>query len=113
MSTMAEVLAEHIPHTESLAHCLCGNYDAWTPTSHAEHVAAILTVAGFGDVREAGARALEEAASDFEDNMGVGEFDEWARRDGARWNHIEESWEHQGPYMDWLRARAASLRGEE
>jgi hypothetical protein len=58
------------------------------------------------------AKALEDAATEFEDNMGVGEFEEWARRDGRRWNHIEESWEHQGPYMDWLRARAAAVRGE-
>jgi hypothetical protein len=61
-------------------------------------------------VREAGAKALEEAASDFEDNMGVGEFDEWARRDGRRWTHIDDAWEYQGPYMDWLRARAAYMR---
>lgn len=60
-------------------------------------------------LKAAGAQALRDAADDFEDNMGVGEFDEWARRDGKRWGHIEEAWEHQGPYMDWLRARADSL----
>lgn len=54
------------------------------------------------------AQALKDAATDFEDNMGVTEFDEHARRDGKRWAHIDEAWEHQGPYMDWLRARAAT-----
>lgn len=62
--------------------------------------------------RHAAAQALEEAATDFEDNIGVNDFDEQARRDGKRWGHIEESWEHQGPYMDWLRARAASIRDD-
>ncbi|WP_426940283.1 hypothetical protein [Pseudarthrobacter sp. S6] len=55
------------------------------------------------------AEALREAVEDFEDNMGVQEFDEWARRDGRRWAHIEDAWEYQGPYMDWLRARADNL----
>jgi hypothetical protein len=61
---------------------------------------------------EAKAGALEEAAQDFEDNIGVGEFNELAQRDGRRWTHIEDAWEYQGPYMDWLRARAAAVRGE-
>lgn len=59
------------------------------------------------------AEALEAAADDFESNIGITEFDEQARRAGGRWRHIEESWEHQGPYMDWLRARAVAVRGGE
>jgi hypothetical protein len=83
-------------------------------TVHVQYVydmADALLAAGYGDVRQAQAQALEDAAQDFEDNMGVTEFDEWARRDGARWTHIEDAWEYQGPYMDWLRARAATVRG--
>lgn len=58
------------------------------------------------------AQALEDSAQDFEDNIGVSEFDELSRRDGSPWAHIAEDWDHQGPYMDWLRARAAALRGQ-
>lgn len=75
-------------------------------------MAEALTDEGFGSVVEAKAEALEEAATDFEDNIGVGEFDELARRDGRRWTHIDEAWEYQGPYMDWLRARAAAIDPE-
>lgn len=59
------------------------------------------------------AGALEDAAQEFEDGIGVAEFDELSRRDGGHWAHIEDAWEHQGPYMDWLRARAAAERGGE
>ncbi|MFS0832013.1 hypothetical protein ABC337_15285 [Arthrobacter sp. 1P04PC] len=77
-----------------------------------EAIVAALAAAGFGPVKEATAKALEDAAQDFEDNIGVGEFDELARRDGRRWTHIDDAWEYQGPYMDWLRARAAAARGD-
>lgn len=71
---------------------------------------AALTAAGFGLVADAKAEALEEAAGDFESHVGVGEFAEKSTRDGRYWAHINEAWEHQGPYMDWLRSRAAELR---
>lgn len=59
------------------------------------------------------AQALEDAATEFEANIGINEFDEQARRDGRPWNHIDDAWEHQGPYMDWLRTRAVTERGGE
>jgi hypothetical protein len=120
---MTEVLAEHqwydatTDNEDPATGCTgCpewfGSEDALDDGSFAAHQAEMLSAAGCGDVREAKAVALEEAAQDFEDNMGVGEFDEWARRDGGRWTHIDDAWEYQGPYMDWLRARAAAVRGE-
>lgn len=80
------------------------------PAAQDYKLADELIAAGFGRISEAKALALEEAAQDFEDNIGVGEFDELARRDGARWTHIDDAWEYQGPYMDWLRASAVILR---
>jgi hypothetical protein len=84
----------------------------WNQNTQAiTRVAAALSAAGFGLVADTKAEALEEAADDFEGNVGVGEFAELSTRDGNPWGHVEESWEHQGPYMDWLRNRAAALRG--
>lgn len=58
---------------------------------------------------EAKAEALREAVSDFQHSVGVGEFDEQTRRDGNRHAHIDEAWEYQSPYMDWLLNRADNL----
>jgi 2C-methyl-D-erythritol 2,4-cyclodiphosphate synthase len=118
MSGMAEVLACHDDWgtTRGYVHCAgCDWSQGISDTDDADevfhaHQAAMLTAAGFGPVAEAKAEALEEAAQDFEDNIGVCEFDELARRDGAHWTHIADAWEYQGPYMDWLRNRAAELR---
>lgn len=56
------------------------------------------------------ADALREAVIDFEDNVGIGEFAEQSHRSSrGGWAHIDEAWESQGPYMDWLRNRADKL----
>ena len=111
---MADVLAAHLYDLRTHS-CACMEKRRNPPhlgfKKHAAHQAAMLTAAGFGLVREAQAVALEEAADDFEGNIGVGEFDELASRDGMRWTRIHDAWEYQGPYMDWLRARAVTVRG--
>lgn len=56
------------------------------------------------------AEALEQAASDFEHDMGIPEFDEATSTDGHHWEGIADAWEHQGPFMEWLRRRARALR---
>lgn len=56
------------------------------------------------------ADALERAASDFEHDMGIQEFDDATSTDGRHWVAIEEAWNHQGPFMEWLRVRARALR---
>jgi hypothetical protein len=65
MKTMAEVLAEH-QYDRERAVCTCSDLvqvglrcDAQT---HPEHVAEVLTAAGFGPVQEAKAQAWNEAA---------------------------------------------------
>ena len=58
---------------------------------------------------EAKAEALREAVSDFESHIGVGEFAELSQRGSMPWGHLQDAWEHQGPYMDWLRTRADNL----
>lgn len=56
-------------------------------------IANALTAAGFGDVREAKAQALEEAAAKLDDKRLLTKpFHEY--------------------YPEWLRARAAAVRGE-
>lgn len=55
---------------------------------------------------EARVAALREAVEYFESEVGVEQFAELSTEDGKPWAHIAESWEHQGPYMSWLRARA-------
>lgn len=59
------------------------------------------------------ADALEQAACDFEHDMGIREFDEATSAEGRRWVAIEEAWNHQGPFMEWLRVRARTLRAAE
>jgi putative IMPACT (imprinted ancient) family translation regulator len=67
MSGMAEVLAVHGWQGTPTA-CYCGwkivegFYRGGTVEAHAAHQASALTAAGFGDVREAKAQALEDAA---------------------------------------------------
>ncbi|QDZ15795.1 hypothetical protein [Humibacter ginsenosidimutans] len=56
------------------------------------------------------ADTLDEAAAYFEREIGPDEFDQATSRDGVHWTHIGEAWELQGPFMDWLRARAANIR---
>jgi hypothetical protein len=102
MSGMAEVLAAHqwydatTDNEDPATGCTgCpewfGSEDALDDGSFANHQADMLTAAGFGDVREAGAQALEEAAA---------EVDEGVPAYG------------QEEYADWLRARAAAVRGD-
>lgn len=65
------------------------------------------------EVRKVKAEALREAADDFEYHVGVGEFEEQTIRDGIRWSDTAEAWEHQGPFMAWIRNRADEIeRGE-
>jgi hypothetical protein len=58
---------------------------------------------------DAKVEALREAVSDFESSVGIGEFREQTMRDNTAWTHVDEAWELQGPYMDWLRNRADNL----
>lgn len=64
------------------------------------------------NIQQAKAEALREAVSDFESNVGVGEFDEQTRRDGKHHTHAAEAWDHQSAYMDWLRNRADQIEGK-
>jgi len=82
----------------------------WQAEHLVEGLARAALEAAAGIIR---AEALTDAAEDFEGNVGVGEFAEQSIRDGAYWLHIQESWDHQGPYMDWLRARAVAERGRQ
>lgn len=70
------------------------HYSSW----HAAEIAAA--------ERRGAVRALREAVSDFESSVGIPEFAEESSRDGLHWNDIEEAWDCQGAYMDWLRNRA-------
>ena len=56
--------------------------------------------------REVRAQALRDAVDEFESHVGVGEFEDQSTREAKPWAHVDEAWEHQGPYMDWLRNRA-------
>lgn len=102
MSGMAEVLAAHTGPTTlgSIYRCQCGHEyepvrrehgqtDRMKPL-HAGHVTEVLTAAGFGPVKEAGAVALEEAVDD-----------PTLRLSG-----------HSGISITRLRARAAAVRGD-
>lgn len=109
MSGMAEVLAAHQPTTgmqvASGVTCRCGY---WNGEERAGidrpaglqgliwHQSQMLTAAGFGPVREAKAVALVEAADELarstvSDPLGKATFEN---------------------YAEWLRARAAAVRGE-
>lgn len=50
--------------------------------------------------------ALRDAVQRFEDEVGKGDLRRESERDGSRWMDAEEAWEHQGPFMDWLRNEA-------
>lgn len=101
MSGMAEVLAGHrvssvrvashagLDHMPDIGvyeqRCqTCGKIDG----AQSDHQAAMLTAAGFGPVKEAGAVALEEAAAEFGENQTI----------------------REGDAKEWLRARATKIR---
>jgi len=93
--SMAEVLAGHqfMHHSfngmtgKRYLACSCG--ESPLAGDHPTHLASALAAAGFGDVRAAGAEALEAAADDFGVNLTA----------------------MSGPRIrDWLRAKA--VRGE-
>lgn len=93
MTGMADVLAAHRLNSVrgfiagEEYRCICGRRTG----DHEAHQAAMLSAAGFGDLREAQAQALEDAA------------DGWWQRGDVR--------DRFGPW-EWLRARAAVLRGQ-
>jgi hypothetical protein len=106
VKTMAEVLAEHQKVSMGMTYgspdtCKCGAriYPAQGDTevtlrrdaAFGVHQFSELAAAGFGDVREAGTVALEEAAAEVD--QGVPAYG-------------------QEEYADWLRARAAAVRGD-
>lgn len=99
--TMAEVLIEHQRHNASS--CLCG----WAKLgrSHPEHQADALTAAGFGDVRESAAGALESAGEDL-DLPGSDATGYYAYEQESGYREAERHAE------SWLRARAAAVRGD-
>jgi hypothetical protein len=95
MSGMVEVLEEHDDDSvqDGYWFCDCGHeYGVFGGfgKAKADHVAAMLTAAGFGDAAEAKAQALEEAAGVIEGGAG----------------------KVPGVIARWLRARAAAVRGE-
>lgn len=61
-------------------------------------------------IAEIEAKALLEAVKEFEHEIGPSKFEELSMSNGVKWTYIDEAWEHQGPYMDWLRNRAEELR---
>lgn len=75
-----------------------------------------LTAAVMPLVKRAQAEALRDAVRDFENEVGIEEFDSLSARPGrhgqVRWVGIEEAWENQGPFMDWLRNRADRIESE-
>ena len=73
---------------------------------------AILDILPGKTEQEVRAEALREAADEFESHVGVGEFEEQTVRDGIPWAHTAEAWEHQGPFMAWLRNRADEEAGK-
>lgn len=110
MNGMAEVVAGHVMVAAyfdgvgiATVTCQCGHESTGPEVEvheynddariHAVHQAAMLSAAGFGDVREAKAQALEEAA------------------DAAEGMHDPAAPDCQ-EWADWLRARAAAVRGE-
>lgn len=74
-----------------------------------DRITAAVRQAYEAELVAAKAEALREAVSEFESSVGVGEFAEQSQRGPLPWGHIVEAWEHQGPYMDWLRNRADKL----
>lgn len=107
MSGMAEVLLIHSPigRDENGQYCKGCNHPygyAAERTLHqraCDHIAAMLTAAGFGPVKEAGAVALEEAAREMREERRM-----WCLDDAARY-WIKRT-------LDDLEERAAAVRGE-
>lgn len=118
MSGMAEVLASHSNLQWSFEYggfvCVeCGWQETYArphakdaeACARSSHLASVLTAAGFGDVREAKAQALEEAA------------DTVRNKDHRRDLHPEDrhavGWSHAlNEVENKLRQRAAAVRGE-
>lgn len=118
MSAMAEVLAAHqwydatTDNEDPATGCTgCpdwfGSEDALDDGAYAAHQAEMLTAAGFGPVKEAGAKALEEAAA----VVSSEESEQWDRASenlpGAQ--IVARRMLVVGKI---LRARAAAVRGE-
>jgi hypothetical protein len=112
MSGMAEVLAHHqytgVTVTDQVrVTCLCGwAEEADDDGMHADHMEEVLIAAGFGDVREAKAQALEDAADELARLPYVSPFGE-GRAEYERVLAVR-----RGDADKWLRARAAAVRGE-
>ena len=66
-------------------------------------------------IRAATVGVLRDAADEFEAEVGLGEFfaqiNHPSRLYGER--YATEAWEHQGPYMNWLRNRADRIEAAD
>jgi len=124
---MAGVLAEHREPSWRAGHggwdCKCGHtltteYPSLFPREvHEQHVATVLSAAGFGLVRESQAVALEEAADEADGVIAAGDIAEVAAYcpgESGRNAAIaaRDSLYEDGP-GDFLRARAVTVRGGE
>jgi len=108
MKYMAEVLHDHREHALCYDHeagwcCICGEHDI--DTNWRDHVAAALTAAGFGPVKEAAAKALEDAADELE-LPGCTAIGYYASEQDSGYSEAERHTDK------WLRARAAAVRGQ-
>lgn len=67
-------------------------------------------------IQQVKAEALREAVIEFEGNVGIEEFDEQSARPGrgglTHWAFIDQAWNNQGAFMDWLRNRADRIEEE-
>ncbi|QDG61226.1 hypothetical protein [Pseudarthrobacter sp. NIBRBAC000502771] len=116
--TMAEVLAEHemenspVIRGEGYTRCSCGflSKGAYSRASHNRHVSDALSAAGFGLVADAKAEALEEAANDMDGLERLSSYPEESCNDEE--NAAVEAYDNATNSQEWLRARAAALRGD-
>ena len=130
MSGVAEVLAGHtsagyLPDYDGQGNngiwCNQCEYGEDNPTECedewlAKHQADMLAAAGFGDVRAAGAEALEAAADEADGIIAAGDIAECAAPVEGECGRYEavaarDSLYEEGP-GDYLRARAEAVRGE-
>lgn len=126
MSAMAEVLAAHqwydatTDNEDPATGCTgCpdwfGSEDALDDGAYAAHQAEMLTAAGFGPVKEAGAVALEEAADEMDAVIACGDVAEVAAPVEGSVGRPEAISNRDSLYEEpsyWLRAHAAAVRGE-
>lgn len=105
---------------EALARDDFGHDWVFLNKSHREHEAwkmrrKIASPAFQAIIRAAQVQALREAADGFEAEVGLGEFfaqiNHPSRLYGER--YATEAWEHQGPYMNWLRNRADRIEAAD